>query len=205
MALTHILAAIEAQVDAEIRQIEQRTAAATAQIRAAAADEAHAIGERYRRDVLAQLEHERARRLNRARLAALRATSRAREQLFADALAAARALLARARAGDGYAATLRALAEEALAQIDGEALLRADPRDEALLRALFPQARIAGDLETWGGVEARTLDGRIVVVNTLEARLEQAQDMLRPIVMPLLETRADPWATMTMPTHDFVR
>jgi vacuolar-type H+-ATPase subunit E/Vma4 len=204
MALADILAAMEAQVDAEIHQIEEQTAATIAQIRAAAENEARLRRERHHRAVLVQIENERAQRLNRARLAALRATSRAREQFFVDALARAQALLAGARNDPCYPAVLRALAEEALGQLDGEARLRADPRDEPLLHALFPQVQIAADLETWGGVEARTLDGRIVVVDTLEARLDQAQDMLRQALMPLVEAEADPWATMTMLTHDFV-
>jgi vacuolar-type H+-ATPase subunit E/Vma4 len=205
MALADILAAMEAHVDAEIHQIEQQTAATIAQIRAVADDEARTIRERHHREALAQLQHERARRLNRAQLRARTAASRARERLFADALAGARAQLADVRAGRDYAAQLRALAEEALAQIDGESLLHADPRDEALLRALFPRVQITADLSTWGGVEARTLDGRIVVVNTLEARLQQAQNMLRPIVLSFMEGQTDPCVTTTMLTPDFVR
>jgi vacuolar-type H+-ATPase subunit E/Vma4 len=205
MALADILAAMEAQVDAEIQQVEQQTATTIVAIRAATDNQVGTIRERHHRDIMAQLQHERAWRLNRARLAARRTASRAREQLFTDALAGARTLLASVRASRDYATLLRALAKEALAQLDTEALLRADPRDEALLRAWFPQVQITADLDTWGGVQARTLDGRIVVMNTLEARLEQAQDMLRTIVWPLLEDRADSWVTMTTPTHDFVR
>ena len=205
MALADILAAMDAQVDAEIQQIEEQTAATIAQICAAAENEARMSRERHHRDVVVQLENERARRLNRARLAALRATSRAREQFFVDALSRAQTLLAGIRNDPSYAARLRVLAEEALGQIDGQALLRADPRDEALLHTLFPQVQIAAELETWGGVEACTLDGRIVVLNTMEARLEQVQDILRQALMPLVEVEADSWATMTMPTHDFAR
>ena len=205
MALADILAAMEAQVDAQIRQIEQQAAATIAQIRAAADDEARMIRESHRLAALVQLEYERVRRLNRARLAAQRAASRACEQLFANAQAGARRLLAGLRNSPNYAALLRALAEEALAQIGGEALLRADPRDEVLLHTMFPQVRIVADLETWGGVEARSPDGRIVVINTAEARLEQAHDMLRRNVVPLFQGEVDSWATTTMPTHDFVR
>jgi vacuolar-type H+-ATPase subunit E/Vma4 len=191
MALADILSAIETEVTAEVEQINTQVAATVAHIRAAAEEEAHAIRERHRREALTPLLHERARRLNRARLAALRAQSQAREKLFADALEDARAHLANARASPDYPAVLHCLVEEALAQLDCDLLIRGDPRDEALLRAWFPHTQIVCDLRTWGGVEAQTIDGRIVVVNTLEARLEQAQELLRQTVMSLFDGQAE--------------
>jgi vacuolar-type H+-ATPase subunit E/Vma4 len=185
MALSDILAAMKAEVEAQIQGIAAQTRADVAQVRRAAEEETQAIRERHRQEMLAVLQHERARRLNRARLGAVRAVSAARENLFAESLAAARGRLSEIRAQPDYASLLRGLADEALAHIVGEAVLHADPRDEQILRAQFPDARLAFDLQTWGGVEARTSDERIVVVNTLEARLERADELLRQEVMPL--------------------
>ncbi len=190
MALEDILHAMEAEVEAEIKRLEEQSAASVLEIRSAAENDAHVIRERHHREILVPLQQERARRLNRARLAALRATSRARERLFVQALACTRERLAGLRADPAYPALLLALLEEALAQIDGEALVRADPRDTAVLRSLrgrFPETRFEFDLQTCGGVEARTTDGRIRVLNTVEARLEQAEVSLRQKVMPLFD------------------
>lgn len=187
VALADILGAMEAEAEAEIKRTEEQSAATVAQIRAAVENDAHAVREGHRRDMSIRVEQERARRLNRARLAALRTSSGAREKLYAEALAGARALLAALRADPKYPAMLRALAEEALAHMDGQTVLHADPRDEQLLRALFPGTRMEFDLDTWGGVEARGPDGLIVIVNTVEARLERAQELLRQAVMPLFK------------------
>ena len=188
MALQDILQAMEKEVEADIKLINEQSAAAVLEIRRSAENSAKEIAQRHHREILAPLQQERARRLNRARLAALRATSQAREKLFVQAQACARERLMSLRSTPDYPAILQALTEEALAQIGGEANVRADPRDATLIRSLgprFPSARFEFDLQTCGGVEARTPDGRIYVLNTLEGRLEQAQEILRQQVMPL--------------------
>jgi vacuolar-type H+-ATPase subunit E/Vma4 len=187
MALADILHAMEAQVEADIKRLEQESTAAVSEIRRSAEEDSHAILERHHREVLAPLQQERARRLNRARLLTLRATSQARESLFVQALACARDRLASLRATPDYPLILCALLEEALEQIGEEALVHADPRDAALVGSMhsrFPSARFEFDLTTAGGIEARTNDGQIRVLNTLEGRLE-AEDLLRQTVMPL--------------------
>jgi vacuolar-type H+-ATPase subunit E/Vma4 len=188
MALEDILNAMEREVEAEIKSLDEQSAATAFQVRRAAENDARVIRERHHREILVPLQQERARRLNRARLAALRATSRAREKLYVQALACARERLAGLRTDPDYSAILYALLEEALAEIRGDAVVRADPRDDPVLRSLharYPSARFESDLQTCGGVEARTPDGRIRVVNTVEGRLEQAQNLLRQKVMPL--------------------
>jgi V/A-type H+-transporting ATPase subunit E len=187
MALADILRAMEQEVDVEVARIHAQAEATIAQIRAAAEAEARAIHERHRREILVPLQHERARRLNRARLDALRAVSRAREGLYAEALARTRERLAHVREDARYPAMLRALMQEAHAQLNEPGVLRADPRDEKILRTMVTDVPIQFDLQTWGGVELQSADGKIRVVNTLEARLEQAQEQLRQAVMPLFE------------------
>ncbi len=185
MPLAEILKAIDAAGDAAEARIAAEAAANVAAIHADAERECAAIRERHHREMLLPLQHERARRLNRARIAAARAESRAQEELFAEALAGAQGQLAHLRGEAGYESVLAALVREALDQIGRDAVLRGDPRDEAPLRRLAPDTPIVLDLTTWGGVEARSPDGRIAVINTLEARLAQAQPILRAETMPL--------------------
>ena len=206
MALADILAALEAQAAAQVDQIEAEATHAADQILSAATANAGEIRARHLREIQSPLQHERARRLNQARMAALSAINQARERLLASAIQRARQQLADLRDAPGYPTILRALAEEACAQIGGAVVLHADPRDALHLRAWFPNIQIEYDLQCWGGVAAATPDRRIVVINTFEARLEQAQPMLRPLVMQLFEDKpGNVWLTMTTPTHDFVR
>lgn len=190
MALDDILRAMEREVETDIKRLEEQSAATAAEIRRSAESDAKEILNRHHQESLAPLQHERARRMNRARLASLRATSQARERLYIQALNCARDRLTNLRADPDYPAILFALLTEALEQIDGESIVRTDPRDSAVVQSLhttFPRTRFEFDLQTCGGVEARTLDGRIRVLNTVEARLEQANEALRQKVMPLFE------------------
>lgn len=59
-------------------------------------------------------------------------------------------------------------------------LVRVSENEAAQARALFPTARIEGDLRLAGGLVAQSADGKISVVNTLEKRLERAWPRLLP-------------------------
>ncbi|MFN8498636.1 MAG: V-type ATP synthase subunit E family protein [Anaerolineae bacterium] len=185
MPLADILKAIDAAGDAEVARIAADAEATIAAIRDDADRECAAIRQRHGREMLLPLQHERARRLNRARIAAARAAHRAQEELFAAAMGRAQARLARLRDDGAYETVLAALVREATTHIGGDAVLRGDPRDEALLLRLAPGTPLTLDLTTWGGVEARSPDGRITVINTLEVRLAEAQPILRAQTMPL--------------------
>lgn len=185
MSLAEILSAMENEVDAEISRLEEQTAATVAQIRTAAEQDAQAIRERHRENNLQPLQRERSQRLNQARISNLRAIGQARESLFQEAIQMAQSRLSDIRQEPDYAKILQALAEEALAQINSNPVLHGDPRDKGVLSHLFPGIKVEYDLHTIGGVAAYSEDGRIVVMNTLESRLERAQAILRPAIMPL--------------------
>jgi vacuolar-type H+-ATPase subunit E/Vma4 len=160
---------------------------------------------------------------NRAKLAALRAMADAREQLLVEAFAAAELHLREIRLSGEYPAVFDALAREALGALGAEDSVRAvsetagelpsfivrvDPDDAELARNVFHALGARVQLEPYpiplGGVELATPDGRIVVVNTLAARLERAREEMRGPVASVLVGRLDSekeWlATTTMPT-----
>lgn len=205
MALADILAAMDAEAESELRRIETAAAIKVAEI---AADTQLKIAElcnSHSNDGRARLLKERARRINQARLEQIRTVSEAGERLFHKALARARARLAGLRAQADYHSILCALATEALSQIDGTAIIHADASDEAIMRAHFGDRQLVFDLHTWGGVEVRTTDERIIVLNTLEARLEQAAVRLRETLMPLFDREGEACPPMTMAMPGYAR
>jgi V/A-type H+/Na+-transporting ATPase subunit E len=155
---------------------------------------------------------EHARRLHQAKLEALQIIGQARNRLVEEALAETRRRLIARRAGPNYPLVLRLLVVEAiralglhLSPVDnytngkgdsdqGPPVLEADPRDEALLRRILNDLSlnwpITPSLDCWGGVVARSGDGRVVVMNTLEARLERAVPFLRRDLAALFEKAA---------------
>ena len=189
MSLAAILAAIESSGEAEAAQLRSEAEARARQILADAERQAAARRETARRAALQPAARETARRLHRAKLEALCALGEVRDGLIERALSAVSDGLGRLRADAAYPLALRRLTEEAINLLGDEGadgqrcLLEVDPRDEALLQ------RILGDLglnltvipalTAWGGVVARSSDGRIAAINTLEARLERAKPLLR--------------------------
>ena len=107
----------------------------------------------------------------------------AREDGFRDFLLEVRARLDALRESSGYAATLRALIRESRTALPS-ATLHVDPRDELLVTNLLVELglemelHLAAVLETAGGVELTSGDGR-TVRNTVEERLANATPSLR--------------------------
>ena len=81
MALSDILDAMDAEAGAELAQIARREQETVAQLRAAACAQVEAMRIEHRQAAIAPMRRERARRLNRARLSAQRAASRARVKI----------------------------------------------------------------------------------------------------------------------------
>ncbi|MEJ2192847.1 MAG: V-type ATP synthase subunit E family protein [Nitrospirota bacterium] len=83
--------------------------------------------------------------------------------------------------GKGYARTFRALARE-VPEFAWERVT-VNPRDAETARELFPRAEVATDQGITGGLRAEAREGRILVDNTFEKRLERAWDGLLPALM----------------------
>lgn len=188
MGLQAILERIQAAGDAQVQVIEQEAQARAGAILAQAYIEAEQIEADARAESSAPAGAERARILHRARLDALHILGEVREELVDTASARTRERLASLRSDPSYPEVLRSLAEEALAGLAASegtdhSRVQADPRDMALLQSILQGLKIdvpvQYDLNTWGGLIASSADGRVVVTNTLERRLEQAMPFLR--------------------------
>ena len=193
MGLQAILDQIRASGEAQVRQIEQEAHSQASGILAQARAEARQIEEDACADASAPALAERSRILHRARLESLRVVGDAREELVDLALARVRERLASMRADSSYPSALRALTEEALAELrsEGKAHLLADPRDRFLLESALDDLALALPvsyaLSCWGGLTAKSEDGRVVVINTFESRLARATAFLRRYLAALFE------------------
>jgi vacuolar-type H+-ATPase subunit E/Vma4 len=188
MGLQAILERIKAAGDAQVQIIEQEAQARAGAIFAQAYIEAEQAEAEARAVAGAPAHAERARIAHHARLDALHILGEVREDLVDTAIARTRERLASLRSDPSYPEVLRTLTEEALtglAVTEGNAQpkVQADPRDMALLQSILERLQInvpvRYDLNSWGGLIMASTDGRVVVINTLEARLEQAMPFLR--------------------------
>lgn len=193
MGLQAILEKIRASGEAQVQEIERNAQSQVSAILVQAQMEADQIRADSCAAASAPAIAERARILHRARLDSLRIVGGVREDLVDAAITCARERLASIRADSSYAAVLRRLTKEALAELasDGKARLLADPRDRTLLQSILDGLKldlpVSYELNCWGGLIAKSEDGRVVVINIFESRLEHATAFLRSHLAALFE------------------
>lgn len=185
-----VLDEVRALGSARIQEIEAQARARADEILATADAEAERLREAAHREAAAPARRERAHILHQARQEALQIVGAARQELVERALAMTRERLGAFRDHPEYAGALQKLVAEALESLRGSLAgderpcLTYDRRDRDLVeRALAEPGRedpaLENNLEVWGGVIARSPDNRVVVDNTLEARLARAAPFLR--------------------------
>jgi vacuolar-type H+-ATPase subunit E/Vma4 len=199
MSLYAILEAIRASGDSQVRKIESQAYVQCNQVLAGTRLEAEKVkAEAYTKAVTPAYK-ERARIMQRARLEAMRILGDARVKFVDSALVQIHTRLADTRSDPSYPHTLQHLLIEALAELEGSQStpgtiqLEADPRDQAVLENILHEIgmdlSIEYSLECWGGLIAKSADGQVVAINTLEARLERAAPHLRRYLSALYENQ----------------
>lgn len=196
-SLQAILEAILASGETQVQEIAEAASVQAHEILANNLLEAKIIKEQAYMEASLPAIRERSRLIHRAHLEAMQTLGNARDTLVDKAFDQIRECLFHYRADPNYPAVLSRLVQETLSELEGssvegqtnEILLMADPRDEHVLENILTTMRlelplqqelpIQYELNCWGGINARSCDGRIVSINTLEARLERATPALR--------------------------
>jgi vacuolar-type H+-ATPase subunit E/Vma4 len=178
MALADLLQAIAADAAAERARAERETAAEATAIVERAREQAGALEAELAAapEALARAEAEQV--LALARLEVSGAARLAREETFVSVLAGVRAELAGLRTTGAYPDVFRTRVAVARAALPTAREVRVDGRDLELATPLAGGHRLVPTLETWGGVELVSDDGR-TVRNTVEERLANAELLLR--------------------------
>jgi vacuolar-type H+-ATPase subunit E/Vma4 len=183
MAIEDILAALDKQSEADIVDVIDEAKAHAALILNEAEDEAVRIHNAFARQVERTATTEAAKIVNAARLESKMTVSSARGGGMNEVFETAADALGRVRSSSGYSALFGRLADEALAGIDGEVVVRVDPADKSLAEAKLRDAGVAGtvetDISTAGGLVVELAGGRIIRRNTLEDRLERVRQYVQ--------------------------
>jgi vacuolar-type H+-ATPase subunit E/Vma4 len=197
VSLNGILKAIHDAGEAQIREVERRAQKQLDEVLSDIQARAEQAYEEALEAALSPAMGKRARILHHARLEALRIVGDVRESLVETALEQARGQLASMRLDARYPDVLRRLTEEAFEELGvspeeiGRTRVEADRRDgelmEGILIDLGWDLLASYELDCWGGLIVRSEDGRVVIINSLEARLEQATPYLRRHLAAFLE------------------
>lgn len=190
MAVTQVLRALEAEATARFERIRQRAEREARTIREGAEERCRPLREEAFRRVQPTLAAERSRRLGKAAFAVRREVAGVQEEVLAGVFQEAMARLNGLRRLSCYPAVFRSLAREALTGVRGRVRAVVAAEDLVLatetLRELGAEAEVEPGLSSAGGLRLEAGEGRIVIDNTVEARLAQAEHFLRPAVNRLL-------------------
>jgi vacuolar-type H+-ATPase subunit E/Vma4 len=177
MAIEDIFRALEQQADQEIAEMLD----AARQQAVGIEEDGEAQGAFIRQEKVdgarQQVAGRVARVINAARLDARRGIAGVREKAIEDAYGQALAGLDTLRSRPDYPALFRALAEEALAGIEGEVTLVVDPADSQLAAKVIADlgltATVDATASTRGGLTVLADAGTMVRRNTIEDRVEK--------------------------------
>jgi len=190
MGLDEILRALEKEAQEEERRILAEAQATAQRILAAAQERGQRIREEQRERIPPELQAEAARLINQGRLRRLGMLAEARETLVNEALAQAEGEFSRLRSQAEYPALLRQWTQELAEELGTDLVMEADAEDvpllEGILRDMGLKATVEPSLNCNGGLAARTRDGRIRAINTIDSRLERARPFLRQEVAGIL-------------------
>ena len=178
MALEDLLRAIETEADAERARAADEAAAAAATVVERARRDADALETELADEGAAEGHAAAARERALARLDAAATIRSAREEAFVSLVSGIRVELAAVRETSSYPELFHALVAECRAALPAACELRVDPRDADLAGGVAPGLRVEPTLDTWGGIELASDDGR-TVLDTLEERLANAEPLLR--------------------------
>jgi V/A-type H+-transporting ATPase subunit E len=186
MALDDMLRAIEEEGEARCKDILDTAQAEAAEILKNAKEEAKRTREEYVTRAEATMYGEKTRILSDAKLYVKKQVIQAKEKHIEDAFDNVAGELEAMRKRPEYASYFRRLLDETAANAEGNLVISVDRRDEKVARDAVAAAgldcELRTDISTLGGLKAITADGRIVLTNTIDSRLERAKQFLKPEV-----------------------
>lgn len=150
-------------------------------------DQAHDEAERIEREIMneaeASLRGERARLLNNAKLSKKKEIIKAKEDYIQQAFKQAKDEVKNLRDKPKYKNVFTNLTEEVLNLAEGKVTVSVDPKDEAVAKDVLSRLgnnyEIKTDISCIGGLRARAEDGKISYINTLDSRLEKANQITK--------------------------
>ena len=202
MGLLAIKEAIQKSGKAQISEIENSTDLQIQEIMNKTRIDVEKIIEEAESLAVSPAFGERAKIIHNARLNSLHKIGNERETLVDTAIDQTKGHLAGVRSNPVYPEVMRRLTIQAIFELQ-ESLeefwdceLEADPRDQALLDSILSDegfnVKVKYTLKVWGGLIAKSRDNRVMVINTLEARLERATPFLRRYLAAFFEREYHP-------------
>ena len=190
MAIEDILKALDEQAQADCDAVVEEAREHAKLIIDEGEREAQQIHDRFGRQAERVANSEAAKKVNAARLESKMTVSSVKGDAVTHVFDGALNKLAEVRSGRDYEALFSALAQEALAGLDGPVTIQVADSDAALAaraaQAAGLEASIDPTLKTAGGLVVEAYGGRVVRRNTLEDRLDRTRQLIQADVAKVL-------------------
>ena len=199
MDLEKILAQIKAETDRDVENILADGQKQVDDLLQKAKDEVEGSRQRILQDAKYRQQRESALITRQGIMQTLRLQAEARQKLIDAAIQEASEKLDKLYAREDYPGILNRFAREALADLKPSLLpgqkvmLRFDPKDKRVPIQKFAldghACELIYDLKTKGGCIAQSEDGKVIVYNTIEARIKNGLNLLRQQMWQMFERK----------------
>lgn len=184
MEHTDLMRSMEASAEEKHKEIIDGARAKTGQMIAEASAMAGDIKRKKMADAGKAATVEKNYRLFTAKSEMARNDTAEKYALYEKAFDEATEKLASIRKSEGYHACFKRLVKEALDGLqENKTVLHVDPRDVNLCKMVIAElgadCEITADISCAGGLNASSTDGRVVIFNTIESRLEKAKEAMK--------------------------
>jgi vacuolar-type H+-ATPase subunit E/Vma4 len=191
MPYEQLIQSVDECAEDKVRTIRERATRRAAEIHDEAAVKEKRIKQKHEEAARTAVETERGRSVAQVKKETRMQLIHAKDEVYQKAFTGAKEKLSHLRTEAHYASDFKKMLQEAVSELEGESLiLRIDKRDEALCKKLVSELNlncgIVTDIITDGGLEVSTKDGRFVIKNTIESRLERSKVLIKPEIFATL-------------------
>lgn len=184
MPYEQLIESVEMCAEDKIRAIKEKATGDAEDIKAEAKKKDEMIKKRYLDAVRKTVESERSKSLGKVNEDIRMQLTRAKDDVFQHAFTEAQKILQSVRGQANYENIFKTLLKEAVTELEGEEiLLHIDKKDENLCKKLLSELKlncgIVTDITCAGGLNVSTKDGRFIIFNTVDSRIERAKMLLK--------------------------
>jgi V/A-type H+-transporting ATPase subunit E len=184
MPYEQLIESVEMCAEDKIRAIKEKATSDAGEIKAEAKKKDEMIKKRYLDAVRKTVESERSKSLGKVHEDVRMQLTRAKDDVFQHAFSEAQNILQSVRGQAQYETIFKTLLKEAITELEGEEiLLHIDKKDENLCKKVLSELKlncgIVTDITCAGGLNASTKDGKFIIFNTVDSRIERAKVLLK--------------------------
>ena len=183
MTSANLIESLETSAEEKVQEIISKAHRDAEEVKKSAEVKAKTIKNLYLENAIKSVEAEKNRQMYTAKTETKMNLIKAKDELLQKAFREAKKILVHFREDSAYKKSLKLMIQETVHELDGEeAEIHVDKKDEDLCKQILKESNknfeIVADIECAGGLNINTKDGKVVVSNTIESRIERAKELL---------------------------